>query len=242
MSSQPATSALYRALLEGRISTVRERMAQAARRVGRKPSEVTLVAVTKVFPAEVVREAIACGLKVFGENRVQEARSKIPLIGREGVSWHLVGHLQRNKVKYCFDLFDLIHSVDSLALAEEIDRRAEARDAEMEVLLEVNVGGEEVKHGVAPEDALKLAEVVGRLQRVKVKGLMTMPPWVADPEDNRVHFKALREIGQEIARAGIEGVEMKELSMGMTADYEVAIEEGSTMVRIGTAIFGPRES
>ena len=242
MSSQPATSAMYRALLEGRISTVRERMAQAASRGGRKPSEVTLVAVTKVFPADVVREAVALGLNVFGENRVQEAREKIPLVGREGVSWHLVGHLQRNKVKYCFDLFDLIHSVDSLALAEEIDRRAEARDTEMEVLLEVNVGGEDVKHGVAPEDALMLAEAVSRLQRVKVKGLMTMPPWVADPQENRGHFRALREVSQEIARAGIEGVEMKELSMGMTADYEVAIEEGSTMVRIGTAIFGVRES
>lgn len=224
-----------------RIANVRERIAQAALRSGRELADVALVAVTKAFPAEVVREAIACGLTVFGENRVQEARAKIPLIGRQGVSWHLVGHLQRNKVKYCFDLFDLIHSVDSVALAEEIDRRAEARDAVMEVLIEVNVGGEGAKHGVAPEEALNLARAAGELKRVKVKGLMTMPPWVSDPEDNREHFRVLRQIRDDITRAGLEGVEMTELSMGMSSDFEVAIEEGATIVRIGTAIFGSRE-
>jgi pyridoxal phosphate enzyme (YggS family) len=241
MSSQAATSTLYRALLASRIAEVKERINSAARRSGRDPAGVTLVAVTKTFPAEVVREAISCGLDVFGENRVQEARAKIPLVGREGVSWHLVGHLQRNKVKYCFDLFDLIHSVDSLGLAEVIDSRAVAKARVMDVLLEVNVAGEEAKHGVMPEEALALAQAVGKLERLRVKGLMSMPPWITDPEENRGHFVALRQVAEEIARAGIEGVEMSELSMGMSSDFEVAIEEGATMVRIGTAIFGARE-
>lgn len=242
MSSQEATHVFYRAYLAERVAQVQEQIASAARRAGRDPEEVTLVAVTKTYPAEVVRKAISLGLTVFGENRVQEARDKIPLVGREGISWHLVGHLQRNKVKYCFDLFDLVHSVDSLALAEEIERRAESRDATMDILLEVNIAGEEAKHGVAPGEVLGLAQAVSRFKRVKIKGLMTMPPWVSDPEKNRVHFQALCHLKEEIARAGIDGVEMKELSMGMSDDFEVAVEEGATMVRIGTAIFGPREA
>jgi hypothetical protein len=188
----------------------------------------------------MVRGAVACGLRVFGENRVQEARAKIPQVGREGLSWHLVGRLQRNKVKYCFDLFDLIHSVDSLALAREIDRRAEARGCKMDVLLEVNVAGEETKAGVAPEEALDLAQAISGLKNLRLLGLMTMPPWVEDPEESRPHFRALRELAREMERRG--GIEIRELSMGMSADFDVAVEEGATLVRIGTAIFGPRET
>ncbi|MFQ5892939.1 MAG: YggS family pyridoxal phosphate-dependent enzyme [Nitrospinota bacterium] len=241
MGSQGATAVVDLELLAERIVQVRERIARAARRARRDPAEVTLVAVTKGFPVEVVRGAADCGLTVFGENRVQEARAKIPLVDREGLSWHLVGPLQRNKVKYCFDLFDLIHSVDSVALVAEIERRAAARDAVMDVLLEVNVAGEAAKHGVAPEEALGLAEAVGRLERVRLRGLMAMPPMVTDPEANRGHFRTLRLLQDAIARAGIEGVAMDHLSMGMSDDFEVAIEEGATVVRIGTALFGPRE-
>ena len=238
MGSQEATSVAAIELLSERIAQVRERIARAANQAGRDPAEVTLVAVTKSFPAEVVRGAIDCGLTVFGENRVQEARAKIPLLSRPGLSWHLVGPLQRNKVKHCFDLFDLIHSVDSVALAEEIERRAAAKDEAMDVLIEVNAAGEASKFGVAPDEA----RAVGRLERVRLRGLMTMPPLVADPEANRAHFKALRLLRDEIGRAGLEGVDMTHLSMGMTGDFEVAIEEGATIVRIGTALFGPRET
>jgi hypothetical protein len=241
MGSQQATSVVDVELLAGRIGSVRERIARAARRAGRDPADVALVAVTKGFPAEVVRSAAECGLAVFGESRVQEARAKIPLVGREGLTWHLVGPLQRNKVKYCFELFDLIHSVDSVALAEEIERRAAARDTVVDVLLEVNVAGEASKHGIAPDEALEAARAVGRLGRVRLRGLMTMPPLVDDPEENRGHFQALRLLRDEIAQAGIEGVEMTHLSMGMSGDFEVAVEEGATLVRVGTVIFGPRE-
>ncbi len=242
MGSQEATSVAAIELLSERIAQVRERIARAASRAGRDPAEVTLVAVTKSFPAEVVRGAIDCGLTVFGENRVQEARAKIPLLGRPGLSWHLVGPLQRNKVKHCFDLFDLIHSVDSVALAEEIERRAASKDEAMDVLIEVNAAGEASKFGVAPDEAPALARAVGRLERVRLRGLMTMPPLVAEPEANRGHFRALRLLRDEIGRAGLEGVDMTHLSMGMTGDFEVAIEEGATIVRIGTALFGPRET
>lgn len=241
MGSQQAASVVDLDLLAGRIGSVQERIARAARRAGRDPAEVTLVAVTKGFSADVVRGAAESGLAVFGESRVQEARAKIPLVGREGLSWHLVGPLQRNKVKHCFDLFDLIHSVGSIGLAEEIERRAAARDAVMDLLMEVNVAGEATKHGIAPGEALEAARSIGRLGRVRLRGLMTMPPLVEDPEASRAHFQALRALRDQIARDGIEEVEMTHLSMGMSGDFEVAVEEGATLVRVGTAIFGPRE-
>ena len=178
----------------------------------------------------------------MGENRVQEAREKVALLGRSWVRWHLIGHLQRNKVKYVFDLFDLIHSVDSLALAQEINKHGSKRDQVMPIFLQVNVAGEATKFGVAPEEVLPLLKEMARLPYVAVRGLMTIPPLAEDAEASRPYFRELRVLRHEIAKVGIEGISLTELSMGMSNDYEVAIEEGATFVRIGSALFGPRST
>jgi len=229
------------------LERVRERMAAAARRSDRNPEEITLVAVTKAIEPAIVREAIDLGLRDFGENRVQEAEWKVPLLPE--VTWHMIGHLQRNKVKKALPIFDLIHSVDSLRLAQEIDRRASRIEAGVPVLLEVNLSGEATRYGfrMAPcvtrgeekEAFFSYVEQTLRLPHLEVRGLMTMAPLVAHPEEARPYFQRLRGLRDEL-REGFPQVGWEDLSMGMTDDFEVAIEEGATMVRIGRAIFVER--
>jgi len=193
--------------------------------------------VAKTQPPAAVREAADAGLMVFGENKVQEARAKIPLCPGH-LAWHLVGHLQRNKAGAAAELFDTIHSVDSLRLAEAIDRACDALGRTMKVLVEVNVSGEGSKFGLAPGDAPAVLEAANRMPRIEVHGLMTMPPFVEDPEKARAHFRRLREL-RDGWRNEL-GIPLQDLSMGMTHDFEVAIEEGATWIRVGTAIFGER--
>ncbi|MCL0042701.1 YggS family pyridoxal phosphate-dependent enzyme [Thermodesulfovibrionales bacterium] len=220
-------------------------MSYAAMRAGRSPEEVKLIAVTKTVKIEIIKEAIDGGLRVLGENRVQEARAKIEELSRlstdnyelTGISWHLVGHLQKNKAKYAVQLFDLIHTIDSVELAEEIDRQAEKRGKIQRVLAQVKLSKEEAKHGVLPKDLMHLLEKIKALGNLKLEGLMTMPPFFEDTEEARPYFKRLLEVRNELEKMGFI---LPELSMGMSNDFEVAIEEGATMVRIGTALFGER--
>lgn len=222
------------------VQRVLTRVRQAAERVGRDPGSVRLVAASKTVDAARVRAAIAAGVSIIGENYLQETRQKLGQIGRSGVEWHLIGPLQRNKVRYVFDLFDMMHSLDRLELAEEIDRRGERMGRRLSVLLEVNVGGEASKSGWTPAGLLKDIGQLASLSNVEVRGLMTIPPPTPDPGEARPSFRVLRELRDRLAQEGYEGMSFNELSMGMTADYEVAIEEGATLVRVGTAIFGPR--
>ncbi len=214
-----------------RLELVRGRIAQAAERAGRSSEDVTLVAVGKSFPAEVIAEGIAAGITHLGENRVQEAAAKIPALHHLPATWHMVGHLQTNKAKTALELFDIIHSVDSLHLAQVLSRRAERT---IPVLLEVNVAGEASKFGFTPSEALQSAEAVAPLPHLDLRGLMTIAPFVNDPEEVRPVFRELRRLRDALGLA--------ELSMGMTDDFEVAIEEGATIVRIGRAIFGERQA
>jgi hypothetical protein len=221
------------------LSAVQERIAKAAARAGRDPARITLVAVTKTVPVERIREAIDAGQRVFGENRVQEAQDKVEALGRD-VHWHLIGHLQRNKVKFVCDLFDLIHSVDSLSLAQDINARAAQHGIVVPILMQVNIGDETTKSGVAAAETVALVQQVAALPHVAVRGLMCVPPAVEIAEHARPYFVELRSLAEQIMHERIPTVAMAELSMGMSHDFEVAIEEGATMVRVGSAIFGPR--
>jgi hypothetical protein len=221
------------------FKTVMNRIAAAAKRTGRDPSSVKLVTVTKTVSIERVREALASGATVLGENRVQEAKEKIEQLGRHA-HWHLIGHLQTNQAKYAVKLFDLIHSVDNLELAAEIDKQAAKIGKVQDVLIEVSIAGETAKAGVSIDDAERLVRHVATLGNIGITGLMTMPPYSENPEDSRPYFKKLRELSAFIEKENLPGVSMAELSMGMSGDFEVAIEEGATMVRVGTAIFGTR--
>ena len=223
-------------------SEILRKMSHAAMRAGRQPDAVRLVAVSKTVPAERVREAMEAGLRVFGENRVQEARDKIAALQTSrleftGVQWHLIGHLQKNKAKYAVQLFDLIHSVDSLELADELNRQAAKHGKVQRVLIEVKLSDEETKEGIAEEDLGALIAHVRRCPALSLEGLMTMPPYDPDPEKARPYFRRLRELRDGFTRAE---AALPELSMGMSHDFAVAIDEGATMVRIGTAIFGGR--
>jgi hypothetical protein len=229
--------------LHENILRVRERIDRAARRAGRRAEEITLVAVTKTVPAQRVSEAIQEGLTVLGENRVQEAREKIPRIPLPA-EWHLVGHLQSNKAAAAAGLFSMIHSVDSGALATRLDRACEAADRRLEVLLQVNVSGEQAKSGLRPDEMRAALEEVASCARLRLAGLMTIPPLAEDPEESRSHFARLRGLLEEARGWLPEGPvreAMHHLSMGMTDDFEVAIEEGATLVRVGRAIFGERQ-
>ncbi|MCL0037495.1 YggS family pyridoxal phosphate-dependent enzyme, partial [Thermodesulfovibrionales bacterium] len=234
-------------LLIKNISDTFKKMSYAAMRAGRSPEEVKLIAVTKTVKIEIIKEAIGGGLRVLGENRVQEARAKIEELSRlstdnyelTSISWHLVGHLQKNKAKYAVQLFDLIHTIDSVELAEEIDRQAEKRGKIQRVLAQVKLSKEEAKHGVLPKDLMHLLEKIKALGNLKLEGLMTMPPFFEDTEEARPYFKRLLEVRNELEKMGFI---LPELSMGMSNDFEVAIEEGATMVRIGTALFGERSN
>lgn len=222
------------------ISMIRERIAVAAAKCSRAPDSIKLLAVTKTVSPSVIRQAIRAGLRSFGENYVQEARDKIAAI-EEHVEWHMIGHLQTNKAKYVVNLFDWIHSVDRLELAAEINKRAAAAGRKINVLIEVNVSGEETKSGLAPDGVVTLVREIASLENLSVKGLMTMAPYSDDPENSRPFFKALKELKDHISGEKITGVQLEELSMGMTDDFEIAIEEGATIVRIGRAIFGERK-
>ena len=221
--------------IEANIARVHARIAEAALRGGSQPESVQLVAVTKTVGPERIRQAAACGLRVFGENRVQEARAKVSEV--QGVSWHLIGSLQRNKVKEALRLFEVIHSVDSVGLAEELSRRSMERGTRRaEVLLQVNISQEPQKHGVAPEEAERVVGAVLDLQGLRLRGLMGMAPLVDTPEAARPSFRRLRELRDRLEEAFPEAG-VYELSMGMTDDFEVAIEEGATIVRVGRALF-----
>ncbi len=222
------------------VKVVKERIERACERSGRSPDEITLIAVSKTHPPEAIREAVEAGIEHIGENRVQEAVSKYEVLSDLPVTWHMIGHLQRNKVKHALRIFDVIHSVDRDALVEELEKRASKVGKVIPVLIEVNVAEEETKHGVFVEDAPDLVKKVLSCKHLNPIGLMTVAPYVEDPEEVRWVFKTLRELRDRINRELGEEV-LKELSMGMSNDFEVAIEEGATMVRIGTAIFGERK-
>ena len=198
------------------------------------------MAVSKTVPAERVREAAAAGITLLGENYIQEAREKVEALHDLGLSWHFIGHLQSNKAKYAVRLFDMIHSVDTLKLARELDKQPAKNAKVQDILIQVNTGKEASKSGVYEEEALALVREAGRMEHLAVKGLMTLPPYFNAPEKVRPYFQALRELRDRIRDEALDGVAMEELSMGMTGDFEAAIQEGATLVRIGTAIFGER--
>ncbi len=221
------------------LARVQEKIANAAIRSGRPADSVKLVGVTKTVHLDLIKEAVSAGLQILGENYVQEARSKIELF-RDQVCWHFIGRLQTNKAKYAVKLFDLIQTVDSMKLARELNRRAQQYGRVIPIIIQVNLAGEASKGGAHPAETLNFIRQLTELNYVQIRGLMTMPPFFNDPERARPYFRQLRELGQELAAAGLPEVEMAELSMGMSGDYEVAIEEGATLVRVGTAIFGER--
>ena len=224
--------------IEKNIVELNEKIKKAALKSQRNPDEISVIAVSKTFPSAYIREAARCGITNIGENRVQEAEGKINELGNI-VKWHMVGHLQTNKAKKAVQLFDMIHSVDSFRLAEAIDSRIES--PKYPVLIQVNVSGEDTKFGVAPEKAIDLVKQIASLKNISVEGLMTIPPFSLSPEEVRPYFRNLRLLKEDIERKGIFDDPLRYLSMGMTGDFEVAIEEGANMVRIGTAIFGRRE-
>ena len=224
-------------------AAVRERIGAAARRAGRNADDVVLMGVSKTFPAEAVRAAYAAGIRVFGENRVQEFAEKFAGIGQmRDAEWHLIGHLQSNKAGKAAELFDAVDSVDSLRLAERLNAAAATFGKKLRVLIEINIGGEEAKAGLYPSSP-ELEEILlaaPRLDHLEIQGLMTIPPFRENPEDARPYFRKLREVRDGIAARQLSGVGMSVLSMGMSHDFEIAVEEGSTCVRVGTAIFGTR--
>ena len=221
------------------FKTVKNRIAAAATRAGRDPASIKLVVVTKTVDLQRIKEAVAAGAAILGENRVQEAKEKIGKLGSIA-SWHLIGHLQANKAKYAVKLFDLIHSVDSLELAKEIDRQAAKIGKVQNVLVEVNIAGEASKAGMGVRNAPALVRESAKLGNIAIQGLMTIPPFSENQEDSRPYFCVLRELAESIAKEHIPNTAMNELSMGMSSDFEVAVEEGATVVRVGTAIFGER--
>lgn len=220
------------------LAEVRRRIQEAAERAGRSAGEIQLVAVTKTVEVDKIKQIIGQGVKVLGENRVQEMLSKMPQLPGD-IQWHMIGHLQRNKVKYIVGRVSMIQSLDRWSLAEEIQKRAEKKDVAVPVLVQVNLAGEDTKFGLAGNEVLDFLTDVARLDKIRVKGLMTIAPYVQDPEEVRPVFREMRHLADNL-RGKIPGVSMDYLSMGMTNDFEVAIEEGANMVRIGSALFGPR--
>ncbi len=226
--------------MKKRLQHILERIHQTAASCGRNPETIRLVAVSKTIPSDRVKEAIDAGVTILGENYIQEAREKIKALSSYAVSWHFIGHLQSNKAKYAVRLFDLIHSLDALKLARELDKQAKKINKIQPVLIQVNIGEESSKSGVYKQDTIELIEAIGHLENLSVKGLMTIPPFFNAPEKVRPFFADLRRLRDHIKNANIPNITMDELSMGMTGDFEAAIEEGATLVRIGTAIFGKR--
>lgn len=227
-------------MVKENLQEVEKKIEEACRRAGRDRSEVTLIAVSKTKPVSMLQEAYSAGIREFGENKVQEMMDKYDVLP-DDIHWHMIGHLQRNKVKYLMGKAALIHSVDSLRLAEEISAQSVRHQVVTDILIEVNIAGEETKFGTDREEAISLVEEASRLPGIHICGLMTIAPFVENPEDNRTYFRQIRELSVDIAAKKIDNVDMRILSMGMTGDYEVAIEEGATMVRVGTGIFGARD-
>lgn len=227
-------------MLRENLTIVEQKIQAACDRSGRSRSEVTLIAVSKTKPIEMLQEIYDCGQRQFGENKVQELTEKAEVLP-EDIGWHMIGHLQRNKVKYIVDKACLIHSVDSVRLAKAISDEAVKKGCTVAVLIEVNVAGEESKFGILPEEAVEFAREISSYPNIKIEGLMTIAPYVEDPEENRPVFRKLRQLGVDIKAKNMNNVNVNILSMGMTNDYEVAIEEGATMVRVGTGIFGERD-
>ena len=225
--------------LKNRLENVNDRINKAALKCGRDPENIHLIAVSKTIPANRVKEAIELGVTILGENYVKEARDKFNVLGTYPVSWHFIGHLQTNKAKYAVRLFDLIHSVDTLKLARELDKQAKKVNKFQDILIQINVSKEPSKSGSDIENAANLIKDIVHLENVSLKGFMAMPPFFNNPEKARPYFIALRNLRDQIQKT-LPGVALDELSMGMTGDFEVAIEEGATFVRIGTAIFGER--
>lgn len=226
-------------LIKDNLCVLRSRIAAAAARAGRDPGSINIVAVTKTVNPERIKTAFQCGITDFGENRVQELVQKADILDK-GYNWHMIGHLQTNKVKYIVDKVSMIHSLDRIELAKEINRRAEKAGRVMEVLVQVNVAGESTKFGIEPSSALQFVKDVSRMGNVRVRGLMTIAPLVSDPEDVRWVFAGLRQLLIDIRKENIDNVSMDYLSMGMSNDFEVAIEEGANIIRPGTVIFGKR--
>jgi len=226
-------------IIKNNLRIINEKIKKAALKANRNPEEIKLVAVTKTVTIEQIKEAINVGVKIIGENKVHEAKEKYHFLTSD-IEWHLVGHLQTNKVKYAVEIFDLIHSVDSIKLAKEIDRRSLQFGKITNVLVEVNVSGEETKYGIKLEEVELFLKEISEFFRIRVRGLMTIAPMVEDKEETRPYFRKLRELSEEIKSKNIMNIKMDYLSMGMTDDFEVAIEEGANMVRIGRGIFGVR--
>lgn len=226
-------------MIQENLSYVKQNIADACAQAGRDTGEVTLIAVSKTKPVEMLWEAYRAGVRDFGENRALELLDKYEALPKD-IRWHMIGHLQRNKVKYLVGRVYLIHSVDSLRLAQEIQKEAEKRQVQADILVEVNVAGEESKFGGSLEDTLQLVQEIALLPSVHIKGLMTVAPYVQDPEENRRIFRNLKQLAVDIERKSIDNVSMNVLSMGMTGDYRVAVEEGAAYVRVGTGIFGDR--
>ncbi len=221
------------------LEQVRKNIQDACRSVGRDPEEVTLIAVSKTKPVELLQEAYQAGARDFGENKVQEIMDKYPQLPSD-IRWHMIGHLQRNKVKYIVDKAAMIHSVDSLRLAQTIEQEAAKHDVQVPILLEVNVAEEDSKFGLKMDEVLPLIEAIAEFPHIRVCGLMTIAPYVENAEENRMFFRQLKKLSVDIAAKNINNVSMSVLSMGMTGDYQVAVQEGATMVRVGTGIFGER--
>ncbi|MDJ0783419.1 MAG: YggS family pyridoxal phosphate-dependent enzyme [Desulfosarcinaceae bacterium] len=226
--------------MANRLQQIRDRIAEAALSVGRTSDSVRLVAVSKTMPAERVRDAIQAGVTILGENYIQEAREKFNALYDLGASWHFIGHLQSNKAKYAVRIFDLIHSVDSLKLATVINKEAAKRDKIQEILIQVNLSGEATKSGLSADGVAPLLDAIGGLTHIRIRGLMTMPPFFDDPDRARPFFEELSALRDRLGRQPTANADLTELSMGMTGDFEVAIAAGATLVRIGTAIFGER--
>jgi hypothetical protein len=226
--------------IQDNLTLIKARIRAAALRANRDPARVRLIAASKTVSCDGIREAVVAGITAFGENYIQEARSKIESVGRTDISWHLIGHLQTNKAKYAVRLFDMIHSIDSLNLAREVDKRAGKEKKVLPVLIQVNIAGEASKSGICPADAISLVREIATLENLSVRGLMTMPPYFNEPEKVRPYFRELKNLQAIIRKEKIPAIRMEELSMGMTGDFEAAVEEGATMVRIGTAVFGVR--
>lgn len=226
-------------MLKENLKSVEEEIKKSCEKSGRNREDVTLIAVSKTKPVETLQEAYNLGVRVFGENKVQELVDKYDALPKD-IHWHLIGHLQRNKVKYIIDKVDMIHSVDSIRLAETIEKEAAKHGKKVNILIEVNVAREESKFGLLPEEIDAFVEEVSHFSHIQVMGLMTIAPFVENPEENRPIFEHLRKLSVDIAKKNIDNIIMSVLSMGMTNDYQVAVEEGATMVRVGTGIFGER--
>ncbi|MDT8380009.1 MAG: YggS family pyridoxal phosphate-dependent enzyme [Desulfotignum sp.] len=226
--------------IEDNLKDIRENIETAAVRCGRNPAEITLVGVSKKQVVEKIQQAIDAGLSDLGENYVQEAMDKIDTIGKGTACWHFIGHLQSNKARFAVQYFDLIHTVDKIKLAKEIDKQAQKIDKRQKILLQVNIAEEETKSGVDAHDVVMLAQAVTQFENLELQGLMCMPPYFNDPEDARPYFRHLARIREQIVAAGVTSRAMRHLSMGMSHDFTAAIQEGATLVRVGTAIFGSR--